>query len=98
MTSIITKGVVTNGGIDRLRKVIGGGGCIADNVLSCVREGGVGGDSSCCFSFRQDRECQFQYFLFYYLFLKYFSYGEIRIYPITKFRKRLFSPFVYFVH
>ena len=62
MTSIITKGLVTNGGIDRLRKVIGGG-CIADNLLSCVREGGVGGGSSCCFSFRQDGECQFQYFL-----------------------------------
>ena len=58
MTSIITKGLVTNGGIDRLRKVIGGG-YIADNLLSCVREGGVGGGSSCCFSFRQDRNVNF---------------------------------------
>ena len=55
MTSIITKGLVTNGGIDRLRKVIGGS-CIADNLLSCVRKGGMGGGSSCCFYFGQDRE------------------------------------------
>ena len=60
--SIITKGLVTNGGIDRLRKVIGGS-CIAHNLLSCVREEGMGGGSSCCFSFGQDRESQFQYFL-----------------------------------
>ena len=59
---LITKGLVTNGGIDRLRKVIGGS-CIADNLLSCAREGEIGGGSFCCFSFGQDRESQFQYFL-----------------------------------